>query len=173
MFNENRMATGMAAMKQNAPAFYSAVEHTVNTITINIKNYEGILINFDNIYDLYNKYKSENIELEKKLKITTSDTLTNDRKSYYEDEGLKRLKIYYYFFLFVYIFIVVVFILSIFLVKTEVKLTSRILILILLLLYPFMCYWILRLFYKLFRYIKSFFPMNHNNNTNSSKNIFI
>jgi predicted DNA-binding protein YlxM (UPF0122 family) len=145
----------------------------VNNIVNNIKNYQGLLINFDNIFDLYNKYKSENRELEKKLKNKSSDTLTNDRKSYYEDEGLNRLKIYYYFFLFVYIFIVVVFILSIFLVKTEVKVTSRIFILILLILYPFVCYWFVLLLHKLFEYIKRFFPMNHTNNIKSSKNNFI
>ena len=153
--------------------FQNNFNDDVNSIVNNIKKYEGLLINFDNIFDLYNKYKSENSELQKNLKNKTSDTLTNDRKTYYQDEGLNRLKLYYYFFLFVYIFIVVVFILSVFLVKTEVKVTSRIIILILLILYPFICYWFILLLNKLFEYIKSFFHMNHTNNIKSSKNNFI
>jgi hypothetical protein len=154
-------------------SYQTKFNNSVNTIKTNIQIYDGLLINFNNVVDLYKKYKKENTDLEKNLKNKTSDTLTNDRKSYYEDESLNRLKIYYYFFLFVYIFIVVVFILSIFLVKTEVKVTSRIFILILLILYPFICYWIILLLHKLFEYIKSFFPMNHTNNIKSSKNNFI
>jgi len=141
-------------------SFQNKFDNDVNTITSNIKNYEGILINFNNVFDLYNKYKSENNELEKKLKITSSDTLTNDRKSYNEDEGLRKLRSYYYFFLFVYIFILIVFILSIFLVKTNVRVTTRIFILFLLIIYPFICYWVVTLLHKLFNYIKNHVPKN-------------
>ena len=138
--------------------FQKNFNNTVKTITENINSYQGILINFDNIYDLYKKYKNDNADLENLLKMNYSDTLTNDRKSYYEDQGINRLKLYFYFFLFIYIFVVVVFILSIFLVKTNVKLSSRILILILLILYPFVSYWIIHTLYKLFHYVKRFFP---------------
>jgi hypothetical protein len=140
--------------------FQTKFNKDVTSITNNVKNYEGILINFDNIFDLYNKYKSENNELEKKLKITASDTLTNDRKSYYEDEGLIKLRNYYYFFLFVYIFILIVFILSIFLVKTNVKIMTRIFILILLIIYPFICYWLVVLLHKLFTHVNTYIPKN-------------
>jgi hypothetical protein len=140
--------------------FKTKFNSDANTVISNIKKYAGILLNFNNIFDLYKKYKIENDELEKKLKITSSDTLTNDRKSYYQDEGLIRIRNYYYFFLFVYIFIVVVFILSMFLVKTDVKISIRIFILFLLIIYPFVCLWLFRLFEYVVNNIIDSFPKN-------------
>lgn len=140
--------------------YQSKFDHDVNLILTNIKSYHGFLINYNNVVDLYKKYKIENDELEKKLKITTSDTLTNDRKSFYEDEGLNRLRVYYYFFLFIYIFIVFIFLLSTFLVNTKVKISNRILILLLLISYPFVCIWLFRLFKNMFMRSMEYLPKN-------------
>jgi hypothetical protein len=109
---------------------------------------------------LYKKYKKENSDLEKKLKIVYSDTLTNDRKNYYEDQGINRIRTYYYFLLFVYVFIVFVFLLSVFLVKTDVKMRTRLFILFLLIIYPFVCYWFFYFLHKIFVYIKRYFSNN-------------
>jgi len=142
-------------------AFQKNFNDNVNKIVTNLNSYNGVVINFDNIFDLYTKYKMDNDQLEASQKTTYSDTLTNDRKSYYEDEGLKKLKNYYYFFLFIYIFVIVVFILSIFLVNTNVKLITRIFILFLLILYPFVCYWIVHLLYMIWKYFASYLTPFH------------
>ncbi len=141
-------------------SYQSKFNNSVNIIKTNINIYDGLLINFNNVVDLYKKYKKENIDLEKRLKITSSDTLTNDRKNYYEDQGINSLKTYYYFLLFVYVFIVFVFLLSIFLVKTDVKMSMRLFILILLIIYPFLCYWGFNLLQKFFVETKSYFSNN-------------
>jgi len=141
-------------------SYQSKFNNSVNIIKTNINIYDGLLINFNNVVDLYKKYKKENIDLEKRLKITSSDTLTNDRKNYYEDQGINTLKTYYYFLLFVYVFIVFVFLLSIFLVKTDVKMSMRLFILILLIIYPFLCYCGLNLLQKIFVEMKSYFSNN-------------
>jgi hypothetical protein len=144
--------------------YQSNFDRDVNLILTNIKNFEGFLVNFNNVVDLYKKYKMENNELEKKLKITTTSTLTNDRKSYYEDEGLQRLRNYYYFFLFIYIIIVIIFILSMFLVKTNVLISSRILILLLLISYPFVCLWLFRSIKNIITRSMEYLPKNVYNN---------
>jgi small nuclear ribonucleoprotein (snRNP)-like protein len=141
-----------------ANTFQANFNKNVDIVTTNIQSYQGILINFDNIFDLYKKYKQENDDLEKRLKIKSSDALTNGRKSYYEDEGLKRIKIYYFFFLFIYSFIVVVFILSILFVETNVKFITRIFILILLIIYPFISNWIIHLLQKIYRIFYDYLP---------------
>lgn len=145
-------------------AFQKNFNDNVNKIITNLNSYNGVVINFDNIFDLYTKYKIDNNKLEASQKTTYSDTLTNDRKSYYEDEGLKKLKNYYYFFLFIYIFVIVVFILSIFLVNTNVKFITRIFILFLLILYPFVCYWIVHLLYMVWKYFASYLTPFHVSN---------
>jgi hypothetical protein len=143
-----------------AKTYQSKFDHDVNLILTNIKTFEGFLVNFNNVVDLYKKYKMENNELEKQLKITTSDTLTNDRKAYYEDEGLQRLRTYYYFFLFIYILVVVVFILAMFLVKTNVTISNRIFILLLLISYPFVCIWLFRTIRNIFKRGMDYLPKN-------------
>jgi hypothetical protein len=144
--------------------YQSKFDRDVNLILTNIKSFEGFLVNFNNVVDLYKKYKMENNDLEKQLKITTSDTLTNDRKAYYEDEGLNRLRTYYYFFLFIYIIVVVVFILAMFLVKTNVTISKRIFILLLLISYPFVCIWLFRTIRNIFKRGMEYLPKNVYNN---------
>lgn len=57
--------------------------------------YEGIYKNVANIYELHDKYRLENVDLELKLSDTKSDAITNDRKAYYEDQGIDALDYYY------------------------------------------------------------------------------
>ena len=57
-------------------------------IKTQIETYHGLLLNFKNVVDLYLKYKTENVELVKNLKQESSDILTNERKTYYEDQKI-------------------------------------------------------------------------------------
>jgi hypothetical protein len=109
----------------------------INNIQTNLTTYKGLQINYDNIIDLYKKYKNENDSLEKKLKGKTSDIITNDRKTFYKDQTIDQLNGYYYFLFFVYVLVVIVYFLSIFLVNSNVNLSIRILVLILMIMYPF------------------------------------
>ncbi len=59
--------------------------------------YNGVYQNVSNIYELRDKYKSENDELAAELSKTKSDTVTNDRKAYYEDQGTATLDAYYWY----------------------------------------------------------------------------
>jgi hypothetical protein len=147
-----------------ADAIASAYQEKFNTDINNIQNsintYKGLFVNLNNVFDLFKKYELENKELEKTLKIKSSDILTNDRKTFYEDEGIGKLKTYYYIFLFIYIFVVIVFLLSTFLVKTSVKISTRIFILFLMIIYPFICYILLEILKYIYTHIKYFFSSN-------------
>jgi hypothetical protein len=79
-------------------------------INSQITTYDGLLINFKNVFDLFRKYKRENIELYKDLKEESNDVLTNERKSYYQDQNIDSLKFYYYYFLLsIYVIVVICF----------------------------------------------------------------
>jgi len=86
----------------------------VNNITSNIETLNGLLINYNNVVDLYNSYKIENKHLNIKFKNNTSDVLTNERKTYYQEQGLQNLNFYYYVLLVIYIVIVIIFLIFIF-----------------------------------------------------------
>lgn len=73
-----------------------------------LDTYDGLLINFKNVVDLHEKYKKENEDLSKQLKEETNDVLTNERKTYYEDQQNDVLNMYYYYFLLVFYIIIVI-----------------------------------------------------------------
>jgi hypothetical protein len=113
-------------------------------ILSDVKTYSGLLSNIKNVFELYLKYKQENIELTKKLKEETNDILTNERKTYYQDQGIDNLKFYYYYFLLiVYVICVILFGVFNFIYPSQMSGKIRAVILIILLILPFISTWIL------------------------------
>ena len=106
--------------------------------------YSGLLNNLTNVFDLYLKYTQENAILTKKLKDESNDILTNERKTYYQDQGIDNLKFYYYYFLLtIYIICVILFSIFNFIYPSQLSVKIRIGILVMLLLLPFISTWIL------------------------------
>ena len=113
-------------------------------IIFNTNMYSGLLINLKNIFDLFLKYKEENIKLFKQLKDDTNDVLTNDRKTYYQDQGIDNLKFYYhYFFLLIYIITILAYIIYNVMYPSQFSILLRIIFLALMILLPFISTWIL------------------------------
>ena len=113
-------------------------------IIFNTNMYSGLLINLKNIFDLFLKYKEENIKLFKQLKDDTNDVLTNDRKTYYQDQGIDNLKFYYhYFFLLIYIITILAYIIYNVMYPSQFSILLRIIFLVLMILLPFISTWIL------------------------------
>jgi len=52
-------------------------EESQNVLS-DVKTYSGLLSNLKNVFELYLKYKQENVELTKKLKEGSNDILTNE-----------------------------------------------------------------------------------------------
>jgi len=124
--------------------FQDTFKKDVEQINDKINTYNSISVNSQNIADLYLKYKEENIILNKNLKNSTSDVLTNQRKSYYENQGIDTLKyLYKYALLTIYIILVIVYTFMAFLYNSQIKWKKRFGILFLLILLPFISQWIL------------------------------
>ena len=89
----------MSDISQGFDKFGENFEDEVNKIKTQLETYNGLLINITNVGDLYKKYKLENIELFNELKEDTNDILTNERKTYYEEQNIDRLRFYYSYFM--------------------------------------------------------------------------
>jgi hypothetical protein len=130
-------------------------------IKTQIETYEGIFINFNNVKELYFKYKKENTELEKNMKNTVNDVLTNERKTFYQDQQVDVLKFYYYYILF-FIYYICIFCFVIFSLiypsKTDWKI--RLVIFIGLILLPFVSTWLLGLFIYIIYECYNLLPKN-------------
>jgi hypothetical protein len=135
-------------LQQQAQIIVNQTKQKVNEeatkIQTQIETYNGLFLNYSNVFDLYTKYKRENVELLIELKDETNDVLTNERKTYYEDQQINSLKFYYYYFLLtVYIICVISF--GIFSLMYPLKSTikTKIIIFILLIILPFISTFIL------------------------------
>ena len=87
--------------------FKDSYETEISKIKTQLDTYNGLLINFRNIVDLYKQYKKENKDLFEELKEETNDILTNDRKTYYENQEIDGLNSTYYYILCVIYYIIV------------------------------------------------------------------
>ena len=129
-------------------------------INIAIDTYEGILLNFKNIVELYLNYKKENKDLQEQLKDETSDVLTNERKTYYEDQGIDNLKYYYYILLVIYVIFVLGLGISTFIYPSTFSWIKKLGILIIFVVLPFISTWLLGALLYLIYKIYDLLPKN-------------
>jgi hypothetical protein len=130
-------------------------------ITTQINTYEGIFINFENVKDLYLKYKKENDMLMKQVKNTTNDVLTSERKTFYQDQQVDVLKFYYYYIiLIIYCICVFCFLIFSFIYPSKTDWKIRLVSFIILILLPFISTWILGLCIYIVYFIYDLIPKN-------------
>ena len=127
-------------------------------IKLSINNLQSICINYTNINDLYEKYKKENTILETNLKKKSADIITNERKSYYENEGISSQQNTYNVFIFIYFMTVLIFLLAIIFVNSSVKLYKKILTLFILIIYPFVIIFIFESLKNSINRLKDYLP---------------
>lgn len=160
-YNHHLDKTLEAKATQIAQEFKTKFKEDSEKMLSGIKTYEGLLINLNNVADLYTKYKAENLKLIKQLKDDTSDVLTNERKTYYQDQGIDTLKFFYsYFLITIYAICVIGFGVSSFVFPSKFDFTIRVGILVGLIVLPFICTWILALIVKSLHTIYSVLPKN-------------
>jgi hypothetical protein len=134
--------------------------------------YNGLYINFKNILDLLEQYKSQNINLFDNLKNDTHDVLTNERKTYYKDQENDVLnKIYYYIFCIIYIIVVICFIVFSLIYPSQSSITVRILLFIFFIGLPFISTWILGTIIYIMYWLFGLLPKNVYNSSIMYHNI--
>lgn len=130
--------------QQISNKFTEYFEKDSQEIKTQIETYQGLLLNFKNVAELYLKYKKENVQLIKDLKNETNDVLTNERKTYYEDQKIDGLKgFYYYILLGIYIICLIGFIVFSLINPSQSNLKIKLATIIGFILLPFFSTWIL------------------------------
>jgi hypothetical protein len=128
------------------------------------KYYSTAVINSNYTKDLLIEYDKKNKELKLQLRDRRGDILTNDRKTYYENDALDRLKLWHRFWWYIYYLLVLVFLISIFLVKSQMTILKKIVITALLIFYPYYIEFIVNCIYEFFSNIYKNLPKNVYNN---------
>jgi hypothetical protein len=106
-------------------------------ISSNLIAYSSTYNSVQNLIELYLKLEKENRELKKNLKSNSSSILTNERKSYYEDEGLDLLKLYYKILIGIYVLTIFAYLIGIIGFKSDLDYTKKIVFFIILIILPF------------------------------------
>jgi hypothetical protein len=159
-YNELNEQQLMEKAKSITSKFKTSFDNDITNTNLKLGSYNGLLTNFKNVEELHSKYVHDNIDIANDLKIKKSDIMTNDRKTYYEDQNIDSLKFYYKIFIGIYIFIIVVFTISVFFVPSKTNIKLKIFILSFLILYPFISLWLSKIVMKLQNYILNVLPKN-------------
>lgn len=138
--------------------FTTTFEEQVSSTNASIDIYSSLLINYQNVLDLHTKYKDENEDLKKGLKDNTSDIFTNERKTYYENEGVLSLNKYYNILIIIYVITIIIFAISIFTFESFLSFKIKICILIAFIILPFVSSPILALIVNLIYRIYKMLP---------------
>jgi hypothetical protein len=123
-------------------------------------NYNTMYINTNNSYDLYLDLLTRNEKLRKQLNITASNIFTNDRKSVYENQGLKTIQMHGKILFIFRILFVIFFIFAIFYFKTTLSIYWKIFLIILVILQPMIGRLIMFLLNKIYNTVKQILPKN-------------
>ena len=141
--------------------FLDSFNNDAKKIYSDIQSYSGLYVNLQNVFDLYDSYVNKNNELYTLLKDETSDTLTNERKTYYEDQGIDNLKFWYYYILLtIYIVFAVCFAALSFIYPSNYNWKYKLAICILFAILPFISTYLLGLLLTFLNYIYNLMPKN-------------
>jgi hypothetical protein len=136
-YNDHLDITLNAKADKIAEMFTEKFKDEVKNITSSISTYHSLFINHTHVSDLHKTYKRENIILEKTVKNDSSDILTNERKTFYEDQGIDSLNLYYYIMSIVYLITLIGFAISIYFAPSAFSIKVKCGILAVLIILPF------------------------------------
>ncbi len=130
-----------------------------STVTLN-NMYNTALINSEHTIELLHKYEQDNSDLKKKLGNKYSDVLTNDRKTYYEQNGISRLEDWYELWWYIYYILVTVFIIAVILSHSTMTRITMLIVFILLIFYPYYIHPIVLKIWSTMKDVNALLPKN-------------
>ena len=135
-----------------------------NSISTLITNYNIGLVSLNNSATLYKDYKGKNLNMTQKLENNENGTITNNRKSYYENTKYNSLKSWHTTLIVIYYIIFVLFIIGLFinnkLTITNPAFKTNIGMIFIFSIYPWLIQWILFGLMWLITTIRQYIPKN-------------
>jgi hypothetical protein len=120
----------------------------------------SLTIDYEHILELYKNYLEENEILNNKIISFGTDLVTNDRKTYYEDQNYDILVGWYSIWRWIYFILLIVFALGIFLSKSSYSIWAKLGLLGVLILYPYFINYLVFYLLKIILNIQSLLPKN-------------
>jgi len=144
-----------------ANEFSANFDNEVDKVKSQIKSYDGLLLSYKYSLELLRKYNVENEQLFLDLKKESNDVLTNERKTYYEDQQIDSLKFYYHYFLLgIYAICVLCFFIFSFIYPSQSSWKFKLFLTFIFVILPFFSTWILGMFIYFVLKIYNMLPKN-------------
>lgn len=125
-----------------------------------IPYYNDLLIKDQNLADLYNMYLEQNQGLDSNIKSFYGDSLTNNRKSFYESIALEKIVNWNTFFMYLYFTLLFSFVLGIIFSPHRLPRYQSISICFIMFLYPFLIDPLWQMIYNFFGRVYNLYPKN-------------
>jgi hypothetical protein len=138
VFNSYQADLFTEEAQEDIKKYTKQFEDIVAETQINLDSYKSLLLNYTNLSTSYDQYYAENKQLQQQLNKANSDTNTNQRKTFYEDENIKSLDYYYSIIRFFYIIVIILY--CYFFLSGSFSLFSfwpKLIVLIIMIAYPF------------------------------------
>lgn len=141
--------------------FKAIFSSEINKTNLQLDSYNSLLVNYKNVAELSEQYSTENDKLKTQLKDDSNDVLTNERKTFYEDQQIDSLNGWYRHIIFViYIISVFCFIIFSLIYPSQFSLIVRLLMVVGFIILPFISSWLLGHLIYIIYWIFDLFPKN-------------
>ena len=121
---------------------------------------DGLSLNRENIVDSLKTFEEKNAELSEQISDTENDTLMDERKMFYEEEGISGLGFYYNILSYFNYALIIIFVVLNFTNSSLYSFRQRLAIFILIATYPYFASKLLNWFLILVEAIKNILPKN-------------
>lgn len=121
---------------------------------------DGLSLNRENIVDSLKTFEEKNAELSEQISDTENDTLMDERKMFYEEEGISGLGFYYNILSYFNYALIIIFVVLNFTNVSVYSFRQRLAIFILIATYPYFASKLLNWFLKIVEAIKNILPKN-------------
>ena len=121
---------------------------------------DGLSLNRENIVDSLKTFEEKNAKLSEQISDTENDTLMDERKMFYEEEGISGLGFYYNILRYFYYAVMIIFAVLNFTNPSVYSFRQRVVIFILIATYPYFASKLLNWFLIFVEAIKNILPKN-------------
>ena len=143
-----------------AKTFASEFQEQIQTAKNLISTYDGLFLNFVHVVEYYNGLVKKNKLMTFNLNNKSSDIVTNDRKTFYEEQKIDSLYFYYRIILLIYVVVLISFAASILFKPADMGRKKQTAVLVVFIIYPFVAARLFLFLGSLYEKLANILPKN-------------
>jgi hypothetical protein len=159
-YNEHHKKMLSEKAQELAKQFASEFEEQIQKAKSLVSTYDGLFVNFAHVVEYYDDLVRQNRIMSLSLKNKSSDIVTNDRKTFYEDQKVDSLYFYYRVILLIYLVVLISYAASIIFRPADMGRKKQTVILVIFIIYPFIAARLFLYIGDLYEKLKTVLPKN-------------